>query len=309
MNRRNFIKLCGVGVSGVLFAQLLPGCASDTAETAQILTSKSLTDSQREAIRNQLVECLDLTSNIGQYAEYPNLLLQLRGVLIITGYEFIEDSQLLKSWAADYMIEFRAEAYVRFNFDFYKSKTTITSVATPWTDIAQEYEKLSTASGYCTERSWEDCTNRLLTRGLLVSGSGETEYDALYDLLGSLSIIPTSGPFFLRLASFVKLTLLAHVPVSAARKLFQKDKRTKYETLVMRLAGQALLSTAEIIKCIDKNISRLPNECALLDSLYGDETTTSDNIASMVKISQSSKPVTLAVANLYLRQQIIFERV
>ena len=84
------------------------------------------------------------------------------------------------------------------------------------------------------------------------------------------------------------------------RKLFQKDKRTKYEVLVMRLAGQALLSTAEIIKCIDKNISRLPNECALLDSLYGDETTTSDNIASMV---------TLAVANLYLRQQIIFERV
>ena len=57
-----------------------------------------------------------------------------------------------------------------------------------WDDIAQEYEKLSTASGYCTERSWEDCTNRLLTRGLLVSGSGETEYDALYDLLGSLSI-------------------------------------------------------------------------------------------------------------------------
>ena len=175
-----------------------------------------------------------------------------------------------------------------------------------WDDIAQEYEKLATASGYCTERSWEDCTNRLLTRGLLVSGSGETEYDALYDLLGSLSIIPTSGPFFLRLASFVKLTLLAHVPVSAARKLFQKDKRTKYEALVMRLAGQALLSTAEIIKCIDKNISRLPNECALLDSLYGDETTTSDNIASMVKISQSSKPVTLAVANLYLRQQILF---
>ena len=100
-----------------------------------------------------------------------------------------------------------------------------------WDDIAQEYEKLATASGYCTERSWEDCTNRLLTRGLLVSGSGETEYDALYDLLGSLSIIPTSGPFFLRLASFVKLTLLAHVPVSAARKLFQKDKRTKYEAL------------------------------------------------------------------------------
>lgn len=51
-----------------------------------------------------------------------------------------------------------------------------------WDDIAQEYEKLATASGYCTERSWEDCTNRLLTRGLLVSGSGETEYGQLVTL-------------------------------------------------------------------------------------------------------------------------------
>ena len=58
-------------------------------------------------------------------------------------------------------------------------------------------------------------------------------------------------------------------------------------------------------QCIDKNISRLPNECTLWIPSTEMETTTSDNIASMVKISQSSKPVTLAVANLYLRQQII----
>ena len=41
--------------------------------------------------------------------------------------------------------------------------------------------------------SWDACVNRLLTRGLLVSGCGETEYDALYDLLSSLGIIPASG--------------------------------------------------------------------------------------------------------------------
>ena len=91
----------------------------------------------------------------------------------------------------------------------------------------------------------------------------------------------------------------------------QLDKRGEPEE--ERSAGwdnaERAKQVIQSIKCIDKNISRLPNECALLDSLYGDETTTSDNIASMVKISQSSKPVTLAVANLYLRQQIIFERV
>jgi hypothetical protein len=77
----------------------------------------------------------------------------------------------------------------------------------------------------------------------------------------------------------------------------------------MKLARQALLSTAEIIKCMEKNISRLPNEQALLDTIYNDRDTTSDNIASLMKSSTSSKPVILAVANLYLRQQIIFERV
>ena len=40
-------------------------------------------------------------------------------------------------------------------------------------------------------RSWKDCVERLLTRGLLICGKGETEYDALYDLLSSMYIIPT----------------------------------------------------------------------------------------------------------------------
>ena len=47
----------------------------------------------------------------------------------------------------------------------------------------------------------------------------------------------------------------------------------------------------------------------LLDALYYDEDTTSDNIAMMMLASASRKPVTEAVANLYLRKQIVFERV
>lgn len=178
-----------------------------------------------------------------------------------------------------------------------------------WEDIGAQYGKISAAAGQVIERSWEDCANRLLTRGLLVSGSGETEYDALYDLLGALSIVPASGSFLLRCASFLKLTLFAHIPWKSTRKLFQRDRRTDYENRVMRLSAQALLSTAEIIKCVDHGLYRLPNDRTLLDSLYGDETTTSDNITDAAKISQNCLPVTLAVANLYLRQQIIFERV
>ena len=60
---------------------------------------------------------------------------------------------------------------------------------------------------------------------------------------------------------------------------------------------------------MDKGIHRLRGEEGVLDSLYNDQDTTSDNIAYLVKASASSRPVVLAVANLYLRQQIIFERI
>lgn len=132
---------------------------------------------------------------------------------------------------------------------------------------------------------------------------------ALYDLLSSLGIIPASGSMLMRSISFVKLVAGRRVPIQQALKLFQKDRRTDYETRVMRLAQQALLSTAEIIKCVEQDVAYLPNEQFLMEAVYGDDETTCYNIAGIMKNSRSSQAVTLAVANLYLRQQIIFERI
>lgn len=176
-------------------------------------------------------------------------------------------------------------------------------------EIGSLYLNACASSSFISDRTWETCLERLLVRGLIVKGSGESEYDALYDLLSALYIIPTDGNIFLRLVSFCKLTIKNRVPFSAAGKLFKKDARTVRERQVMQLAKQALLSTAEIIKCVENDIRHLPDDNAILEGLYGDQDTTSDNITSMVKSSASSESVTLAVANLYLRQQIIFERI
>ena len=113
----------------------------------------------------------------------------------------------------------------------------------------------------------------------------------------------------MRSISFVKLVAGRRVPIQQALKLFQKDRRTDYETRVMRLAQQALLSTAEIIKCVEQDVAYLPNEQFLMEAVYGDDETTCYNIAGIMKNGRSSQAVTLAVANLYLRQQIIFERI
>lgn len=176
-------------------------------------------------------------------------------------------------------------------------------------EIEKFYRVTAAKSAIDPDRTLDACIDRLMIRGLLVTGSGETEYDALYDLLSTMYIIPTTGSLFLRLLSFLKLTFIRRVPFSAAVRLFSKDRRTDGEERVIKLARQALLSTAEIIKCVEKDIRRLPCEENILSSLYDDQDTTSDNIAYMVKCSPCSRDIILSVANLYLRQQIIFERV
>nr|WP_300661216.1 hypothetical protein [uncultured Acetatifactor sp.] len=176
-------------------------------------------------------------------------------------------------------------------------------------EIASLYGKTISKSGFSAERPLETCIQRLLMRGLIVCGTGETEYDALYDLLAALYVLPTEGSILQRACAFLKFSLRHHAPLSAATKLFWKDRHTENERQVMGLARQALLSTAEIVKCFEKGIHSLPNEESIMDSLYDDEDTTSDNLPFMACAFPSSKKVVLAVANLYLRKQIILERI
>ena len=170
------------------------------------------------------------------------------------------------------------------------------------------YEKKVQETGFMSARSAEECVRRLVQRGLIAKGSGDTGADALYDLLSELYVIPISENLFLRMISFIRLTLFSRLPYSITKKIFSKDKRNDSEKKGMRLANRAILSTAEIIKCIDQNVLSFTTDEDLLDVLYHDEYTTSDNIAYAVRSLPQCRPVITSIANLYLRKQIIFER-
>ena len=170
------------------------------------------------------------------------------------------------------------------------------------------YEKKIQETGFMSAQSAEECVRRLVQRGLIARGSGDTGADALYDLLSELYVIPISENLFLRMISFIRLTLFSRLPYSITKKIFSKDKRNDNEKKVMRLANRAILSTAEIIKCIDQNMLSFATDEDLLDVLYHDEYTTSDNIAYAVRSLPQCRPVITSIANLYLRKQIIFER-
>ena len=70
-------------------------------------------------------------------------------------------------------------------------------------------------------RPFEECAARLVTRGLAASGTGRTGYEALYDLLANLFVVPVSGSFPLRVLAFLKLTLRDRVPFGKARRFMQ----------------------------------------------------------------------------------------
>lgn len=156
-------------------------------------------------------------------------------------------------------------------------------------------------------RTLETCLNRLEMRGLIARGVGGTDFEALYDLLGELYVVPLSESLPLRLATFAKL-LLDGVSFSKARKLFQKDKPNAREAQVLALSQQALLSTAELIKCAEAGATDVSTDERLMEVLIDNDYTSSDSLPFEMLDAEQRTPITMAVANLYLRKQIIFER-
>ena len=173
--------------------------------------------------------------------------------------------------------------------------------------IEAKYEQLSRDLPQ-SQRMLETCLNRLEVRGLIARGTGETDFEALYDLLGELYVAPLSESLPLRLLTFGKL-LLEGVPFSKAKQLFQKDRPNDQEARVMALSRQALLSTAELIKCAEVRATDVSTDKKLMEALIDDDYTSSDSIAFEMLQAEQRVPVTIAVANLSLRKQIIFERV
>ena len=136
-------------------------------------------------------------------------------------------------------------------------------------------------------RTLENCLGRLVTRGLVAVGHGETDFEALYDLLGGLYVVPISESLPLRTATFLKMLLLDGVPFARAKQIFRKARLSEGEARVMALARQALLSTAELIRCVDLGVTDVSSDDKLMDALYSDADATSDNMGDLMRTSQS----------------------
>ena len=176
-------------------------------------------------------------------------------------------------------------------------------------DAEEHYEAMAQELHPTPMREFDTCLERLCTRGLVASGTGETGAEALYDMLSGLYVVPVQVSLPLRLMIACKLLFVEGTPWKKVRTIFQRDHRTERERQVTDLSRQALLSTAELIKCVETNTQDVSSEDKLLEALYSDEYTTDQNIWSFMRTATHRDDVTIAIANLYLRKQIIFDRI
>ena len=175
--------------------------------------------------------------------------------------------------------------------------------------LQAKYNLLMQGSEAAAGLSFETCVAHMVSRGLIARGTGQTDFEALYELLGRLYVVPLSSNVLLHLAAFLKLTLFRGVPISRARLLFEKDRPDPQEAQVLALAKQTPLSTAELIKCVELGAWDLSSHDKIMNTLYGDSQTTSENIADLMRCAQSRKNVTMAVSNLLCRKQILLDQV
>ena len=68
-------------------------------------------------------------------------------------------------------------------------------------------------------------------------------------------------------------------------------------------------SINKIIFYLKNHIFHLKDSAALMEALYNDESTDDDAVVINARTSEARYPILSAIANLYLKQQIVFQLV
>ena len=175
-------------------------------------------------------------------------------------------------------------------------------------ELQTRYRTIAEKTGISSQYSMEECMRNLIQRGLVAEGSGETDADALYDLLAELYVVPLHRSHLRRLRAFT-YRMLHGMPRTVARQCFNTYTPSSEEKRLLTLAEHVTMSAAEIIKCFELGIHTLSSADELMDALYCDEYTTDLGLAFEARTSPQCCQVLVILSDLFLNGQIHFERI
>lgn len=156
-------------------------------------------------------------------------------------------------------------------------------------ELKQEFYEKEREIHILSDLSFDHFLNRLVMRGLIVSGRDVTGVDALYNLLRHLYIRPV------RYSLWNKLMTFRHKGLDPTEKK------------VLHLCHDQLLSTAELMQCLESGKQHLKSHRELMECLYQDDNTDYQNISIPVRFADIHVAVLSAIANLYLKRIILFD--
>jgi hypothetical protein len=153
--------------------------------------------------------------------------------------------------------------------------------------------------------SFDELLSMLAKRKLIVKGMGYTGVDALYNMLSDAFVIPFRISGGRRLWSALKLWHNGKISAYQACKILKTRVSTKMENRVMRLVEQTPLSTAEIIRCVDRGIEDVSTADKVIAGVYPDSVQAT--IANEEFMSEHRHDVLEAISNLYLNHEVVLE--
>lgn len=147
----------------------------------------------------------------------------------------------------------------------------------------------------------------LSERKLILSGLGYTGVDALYRMLADAFVVPYRIAPPQKVWCILRLLAKGKLPITDVFTAIRTRKLTDTEQKVLSLIEQTPLSTAELVRCFERNITDVSTAEKVIAGLYADDASTQKHIASEEVCSVSANPVLEAVSNLYLARQVILE--
>lgn len=174
-------------------------------------------------------------------------------------------------------------------------------------ELRKIYDKKALGAGISGDK-FDITLKRLISRNLVVSEKAISGDDALYKLLSNLYIVPVSSSLLTKIRAFIQLVVFQKVSFSLAKNVFLEDKLNDIQKKILNLSKQTLLSSAEILKCIENGVTDVSTREKVLDALYDDDYSTCDNMSLFIKFYDNHREVMEAIATLYLRKNIVFDK-
>lgn len=162
------------------------------------------------------------------------------------------------------------------------------------------------------QRSYEDCIDRMVQRGMIAKGSGSNPLKAYYQLFSDLYILPMFAKNHTRLRA--AFGLLGKCPIKEIFRMARPLVLEDLDKIILQLIYRTCLSTAEIVAYLEKILSPYPEEGEndhlrkdVAGIIYDGEDTAREAILFKAAYSSQCIPVVTSINRLYKQRAIIFD--